>query len=235
VKKLLRVFLIVLTTIITGFGAGTAEASTIVYSNFSAFVGATGATSATGPLPCAPSAGASLTVGSVTFGLGPGAAGMEFGASGCNPDFWSSLISGQDLAVSAVESITATFSSLVYSAGFEFHEPSSGGATTDTCFVAVCTDSTFNVELFNGSTSVGTFTFNAPDDVLAFIGVSSTVAFNRMAITELTGTIDDEYWGQFYSSARPAQVPEPSTLLLLSAGFIAIGARRLWRARNSTN
>ncbi len=218
--------IVLMLTVITG----TAEASIVTYTNFGAFTGATGATSATGPLPCAPSAGASHTVGSVTFGLGPGAAGFEFGASGCNPDFWSTLIPGQDLAVSAVESITATFASPVFSAGFWFHEPSAGGATSDTCFVAVCSDSTFSITLLDGLTPVGTFTFNAPDDALAFIGVASTLAFNRMDITELTGTIDDEYFGEFYTSAT-ASVPEPTTLLLLSAGLLGIGAQRLWRAR----
>ena len=216
---------------IAGFSTGTAEASTVTYSNFSAFTGATGATSATGPLPCAPSSGSSRTVGSVTFTLGPGATGLEFGAAGCSADFWSTLISGQDLAIDAVESINATFSSKVYSAGFQFHEPSRGGSGSDTCFVAVCSDSTFSVELFDGAVSVGTFTFNAPDDLLAFVGVSSTLPFDRMAITELGGTIDDEFYGEFYSSATPVGVPEPSTLLLLSTALLGISVRRMRRTR----
>ena len=224
-KNLRRACLIVLMLTVI---AGTAEASTVTYSSFSAFTGATGATSATGPLPCAFGGLSSKTVGSVTFGLGPGATGLEFGAAGCDPNFWSSLIAGQDLAVDAVESITATFASPVFSAGFWFHEPSRGGSTSDTCFVTACTDSTFSVTLFNGSTLVGTFTYNAPDDVLAFVGVASTLAFNRMDITELTGTIDDEYYGEFYTSAT-ASVPEPTTLLLLSAGLLGIAACRLWK------
>jgi hypothetical protein len=50
---------------------------------------------------------------------------------------------------------------------------------------------------------VGRFTFNAPDDQPAFIGVTNNVPFDRVTIVDTTGNDDDEYFGQFYMFAVP--------------------------------
>src|SRR5262249_33124524 len=62
-------------------------------------------------------------------------------------------------------------------------------------------DSTFEVVLFAGTTEVDRFTFNAPDDDLAFVGVWSDRAFDRVTIIDTTGDHDDEFFGEFYSAA----------------------------------
>ncbi len=60
-------------------------------------------------------------------------------------------------------------------------------------------DSTFLVTLFNGTVEVGTFSFNAPDDQIAFVGVSSVTPFTRATIVDTSGNADDEYFGEFYT------------------------------------
>jgi len=51
---------------------------------------------------------------------------------------------------------------MAYAFGFDFVEP-----RLDPNFGAAYIDSTFTVTLFSGDTSVGSFTFNAPDDIAA--------------------------------------------------------------------
>lgn len=46
---------------------------------------------------------------------------------------------------------------------------------------------------------VGRFTFNAPDDEPAFVGVWSDTAFDRVTIIDASGDTDDEYFGEFYT------------------------------------
>ena len=95
---------------------------------------------------------------------------------------------------------------------------------TDDCF-ATCFDSTFRVDLFLGASAVGSFFYNGPDATAAFVGVWSDQLFDRADIIDVTATIDDEYWGQFYTGTT-SPVPEPGTVLLLASGLGALALRR---------
>ena len=99
---------------------------------------------------------------------------------------------------------------------------------TNDCF-APCFDSTFQVSLFLGGSPVGSFSYNAPDATLAFVGVWADQQFDRAQIIDVTNTIDDEYWGQFYTGAT-SPVPEPATVLLFASGVGALASRRRRRS-----
>lgn len=197
--------------------SNTVNATIVTFNDQSAFLSATGATSATGTIPdLGKITGGTQTLGDVTISLGSGATQLFIGATGTSvaPD-WTSVNPGNDIALSGIESINVDFVSPVYSAGFEFVEPSDS-----TCY-APCFDSTFNVILKNGGVTVDSFTFNAPDDVLAFIGVWSDSAFDRLEIIDLTATVDDEYYGEIFAGAR-SLVPIPAAVWLFSSGLIGL-------------
>ncbi len=100
--------------------------------------------------------------------------------------------------LSDIENLNADLSSPVIALGFDFVEPSFGPSViAGTGFV----DSTFSVTLINGISIVDSFQFNAPDDVLAFVGVSSDLPFDRVEIRDITATNDDEFWGEFYTKS----------------------------------
>jgi hypothetical protein len=200
------------------FVATGASATTILFNDRTSFLLATGAT----PVGAIPQNG--NTAGILTFGNVPP-------ASVNTSVNWSTLISESfDLAINGVENVDITSSSALYSFGFDFHEPSNttppGPQFPDTCNTPTCTDSTFQITLFNGAIAVGTHTFNVTDDILAFIGVSSTDAFNRVEIRELNNTIDNEFFGNFVTGGRVRRAPEPATLALLAMGFAALAARK---------
>jgi hypothetical protein len=169
-------------------------------------------------------------VGNLQFSLGPGATQLFLGTG--NASQWSTVLVGNDVALSAFEDMNVINTAIpIYALGFDFHEPTTPeeaqGAPwpTDVCNTAVCVDSTFTVTLKFGAATVGSFTFNADDDVAAFVGVRSTSAFDTVEIRETTGGIDNEFYGQFYTSSI-APVPEPSTLLMLGSGLVLAFAFR---------
>ena len=199
-----------------------AHATTITFDDKAAFLAATGATSATGPLPDLGGPFSSRTVGSVTFS----GASFFIGAAGVAgvPGDWYSLLPGNDIAINDVENIDVDFSSPVFSMGFDFAEPDTTipvpyGNQGNPFGI----DSTFMVTLKLGGALVDTFSFNAPDDVVSFVGVWTDSAFDRAEIREIVGGIDDEYFGEFYSGTRPASpIPEPSVLLLAASGLLTV-------------
>ena len=208
---------------ITLIVSNTVNAAIVTFSDQSTFLSSTGATSATGTIPdLGRIVSGTQTLGDVSISLGTGASALFVGASGLSVGSdWTTVSPGNDIALSGTESINVDFVSPVFSAGFEFVEP-----TDSTCY-APCFDSTFNVTLKNGGVTVDSFTFNAPDDVLAFIGVWSDSAFDRLEIVDLTATVDDEYYGEFFSGAR-SLVPIPAAVWLFSSGLIGlIGVARL--------
>jgi len=222
--------------ILTGIWSAGAHAALLTYSDQATFLAATGATDATGPLPDLGLRDDGVVPGSSTTPVGSAtfyAARWVMGADGVAGFDWTTLLPGHDIAISdsatggADESLDVSFTSLVYSAGFDFSEPSLDGNVQDGCY-ATCVDSTFEVTLKNGAATVGSFQFNAADDTAAFVGVWSSVAFDKLEIREIVGTDDDEFYGRFFTG-DVALAPEPAVLLLLGPGLAGLAA--MGRAR----
>lgn len=219
------------------FLAAQAEASPILftYNNEAAFLADTGAGSATGPYPDLGSGTPQpVTIGSITFSS-PAPSSVAVGVAGHGIPDWTSYLPGNEIAINDIEHLDIVSSAPVFAMGFQFVEPSTGGSTTDTCFVAQCTDSTFQVTVMNGAIVMDVFAFNAPDDQAAFVGVWAPYAFDRMIIREASGGIDDEFWGQVFTQGRipnptATEVPEPASLLMLGIG-LAGGAYKSRRRR----
>lgn len=212
--------------------ASVARADITVFSSLAAFQSATGATSATGALPDLTGVRYSQHIGSVTFG---DVNGNGFWVGGLAPMYspsdWTTLLPGHEIAVNYMENLDVAFDApAVYSAGFQFAEPGLISPSSPYAHPGgyPYADSTFSVTLKLGSTVVGSFNFNAPDETASFVGVWSDTAFNRMEIRETSGAIEDEYFGEFYSGTVAAPVPEPETyaLMLVGLGLVTLNLRR---------
>jgi hypothetical protein len=194
-----------------------AQALILTFQDKAAFLAQTEASSATGSIPNLGRIDAgTATLGSITVSLAPPSERLHIGAlNNQNAHYqepvqdWTLITPGNDIALSNSENLDLEIASPepVYALGFEFVEPFTVGppnSNTNDCYAA-CFDSTFTVALKNerGET-VGTFTFNAPDDVVAFVGVWSDQAFTRVEIRETTAainaapTIDNEYFGEMF-------------------------------------
>ncbi|MFQ5600602.1 MAG: hypothetical protein ACE5G2_08610 [Candidatus Krumholzibacteriia bacterium] len=162
-----------------------AAGEVIVFDSKSEFLAATGATSATGPLPLVPGQPATITVGAITF-QGPTMQMRE----------WSARLPGNELAIDGIENfnVILNLTSPVFALGFDFVEPES-----DPFVNAPFVDSTFEVSLFNGAQPVDSFTFNAPNDVAAFVGGWGAASFDRVEIREIIGANENEFFGEFFT------------------------------------
>jgi len=190
-----------------------ANAVITVYTDKAIFLINTGSTSATGPLPdlgkIVGDAAASQTVGTVTFTITPPSSELYIGAAGVAPvpgSDWTTINPGPDIAISDIENLNVDLAAPVLALGFDIVEPSFGPPVIAGTGFA---DTTFSLTLKNGAAIVDSFQFNVPDDVLAFVGVSSDLPFDRVEIRDITATNDDEFWGEFYTSE-----PLPSDQLI---------------------
>jgi hypothetical protein len=201
----------------------TANAVVVSFTDQATFLGATGATSATGPLPALGATGTvSTTIGSVTFSPGPGATNLIFGP----PPDWTTRLAGNELAISGVEDLNLQTASPVSALGFNFVEPQSDPNVNET-FI----DSTFTLSLFLGAAPVGSAVFTPPNDVASFMGLSSTLLFDRVEIRETIGGNENEFFGEVFTRVGPlpgpgGSVPEPSTLALLLGALGLLAKRR---------
>lgn len=125
------------------------------------------------------------------------------------------LLPGIELAISGVENFDVEIANAVNAFGFDFVEPTAAGAPFF--------ESTFDVTLFDGATEIGAFEFERPNDVVTFVGVASDESFNRVEIRDRTNTIDNEFFGTFYTGTETASTPDPSAILGY-LGLTVIGA-----------
>ena len=185
------------------------------FSDKAAFLAATAATQATTAYADHGATHLShLTSGSVTISEYDVASYFFSGA-------WTTRLPGNDLAITGKENLNVALAAPVRALGFDFVEPQH-----DPNVNGVFQDSTFTVTFLNGTTAVDSFTFNAPNDVATFVGASSAWAFDRVQIRETIGGAENEFFGQFYTSAQlPAgAVPEPASWALMLGGFGLVGS-----------
>jgi hypothetical protein len=221
--------------ILVGLTALPVGATTITtFSDKTTFLAGTGATSATGALPnlglISGGASASQTVGSVTFTITAPSTELYVGTLGLPFSTWTTLLPGNQIAISGVKNLNGTLAGPVYAYGFDFVAPlldSPPGKPSG--YYCPCVDTTFTETLKNSGATVGSFTFDAaPHDVAAFVGVQSSSAFDRVEISQIGDGTGNKYFGQVYTATTsPSLVanPEPSTVLLMGMGS---GALLLW-------
>jgi hypothetical protein len=152
--------------------------------------------------------GASLTLGTLTYSLGPDTTKLFSGD-------YTPLIPGNEFAISGVENLDIQSSSGVFSLGFDFFEPTTPA-------------STFSATLFNNSTNLGSVTFSVPIDVLSFVGIWGDSEFNRVEIRETVGSGANQLFGQFYTgtSAPLVATPVPPALVLFGSALAGLAALR---------
>lgn len=226
---------VLLLLIFTAFAVVPSQAGAIVltFSDRTSFLSATGAINATGPLPnLGAIPGGSQTVGSLTFTTASGSLFIgSLGVGGIAPDPWTPRLPGNQIAISGPEHVDVDVAGPVYSMGFDFVEPEADIVSDFLRSGGVITDSTFMVTLINSGIFVDSFSFNAPNDIASFVGVWADSPFNRIEVRD-TASIDDEYFGQFYTgmtSLRVTPVPEPTTLLLVGSGLAGMALMRRLR------
>ncbi len=208
--------------------SATTQASITTFNDLSIFLASTNAT-ATAPLPntglLPGSASQSQTVGDLTFSITAPSNGLFMGTAGSviAPAPWTTRLTGNQIGISDIENLNIDLLNPVNAFGFEFVEPE-----FDPNVNQVFVDSTFEVTLFGGGSFVESFIFNAENDIAAFVGVSSDVAFNRVEIREIIGGTENEFFGQFYTSP----VPVPAAVWFFATGLL--GLFSLTRKRSDT-
>ena len=199
-----------------------AHAGTVMFDDKATFASSTGAVSA-GDIPHSPSA--------VEFSVGILSIKNALATTvNANLNFSTLIDEDFDLGLNGPENFDVLVDRPAFAFGFDFHESSLTtppyNSFPDTCNTPVCIDSVFQINLFFDANLVGVEQFSRDDDVLTFVGISSTAAFNRIEIREIVGNSDNEFFGNFMIAAP---VPAPATILLLMLGMLAIARRNQCR------
>ena len=156
------------------------------YENRSLFLSVTGA-AAVDPIPNLGGVGHGYTVGDLTYSTG---GTLIFGIS----YDWSTLLPGNDIAISGLENLNVTVDEMVYAIGYEFHEPSQAiGGVSNSTGTSAFIESTFQIKVFQDDELLETVQYMPPNDIRAFFGVASDQPFNKISITEIVGGSENEY------------------------------------------
>lgn len=205
-------------TVLMILSGASVDATVVTFDDRAAFEAATGA-SVVGAIPPTAS-GSELSIGDLDF--------KNVAPSSLNASVnWSTEIDEAfDLAINGVEDFDVESGTPLFSFGFDFHEPTSPSPPTfpDTCNLPACVDSTFEITLLNGATTVAVHSFIRPKDSLEFFGIWTSDPFDRIEIRETVGTADNEFFGNFTTGTTP--VPEPASLALVGMGLGALMSLR---------
>ena len=124
----------------------------------------------------------SFTAGDLTFSRTGGSSNLIVGTRAD----WSSVIAGDDLAVSGPEDVLIDFASAVTGFAFLLHEPTVNNGPsnlTDSCN-ATCVDTEFVFRLFLGGSQIASFNFNPADNIANFVGFTHRGGFDRLVIDD---------------------------------------------------
>lgn len=205
-------------------------AAVITYTDRSLFMGITNSVSATGgALPNRPLTPSDITRGTITFRHGPSTNNHGF----IN---FNSLMPGREYAVSGPENFRMSLSSPVTAFGMDIVEPtcsSCGGGGVNATFV----NSRFRFflqDIANGLGTLATVDFSPPNNRLLFFGFTSTQAFDRIVVREISGASENEFFNNFVSSETfgvPIAASWPFIMTGL-VGFACLRSRRFAHRHN---
>ena len=167
-----------------------------IFDDKGAFLTSTGATAAEplenlGLIPGG--ANAEYTQHPLTYMIESPSSQLYVGTGHATP--WTEHVEGNAIAISGSENLNVQSSTALVAIGFEFVEPTAGRVPCTGC---PCSDSAFTVTLLLDDQVVDAFEFDAANDQLAFVGITSTESFDRIEVREVVEQCDDEYFGQFF-------------------------------------
>jgi hypothetical protein len=215
-----------------------ATAATITYSNEATFLSETGSALLTLPDAAGPNGPATVTIaGELTldnFSAGGFIAGPTIAG------YWN--LAPNYLVKNGTEEFDLIPLKAIYAIGFTLYEPTSAAQLNGCNKLATggCTDSAFQIELFSGATSLGSYSVQPPNVAFNFYGYWTSDPISKVTIRETRGTDDNEFFGRFMTAttsnvAEPPPVPLPAAAWLLLSGLGGLGflGRRRKAARAS--
>jgi hypothetical protein len=198
------------------------------------FLSETGATSATGELPNLGRIQENVRqVGDITFSTSSPSSLFigGIGAGGPPGGDWTTRLPGSDIALSDVENLDIVSDHPIKAMGFDFVKP----GHDDDYSPGDPSVAHFQVTVKLGNVQLHSFEFSAPSpqipsDTASFVGIVSDQEFDRLEVRDLVAApagIDDEYFGQVYTSTSSA-IPLPNAFCASLPIFLAMYT---WRRR----